>query len=76
MDHNRLLGDGVSLIQPRSTDTTQIMPGAFLVCPWSLQPCVVAPSGWVEEVYHLAYQQARTALLPPWHERSLLASLN
>jgi hypothetical protein len=75
MDHNRLLGDGVSLFQPRSTDT-MLMPGAFVVCPWSFQPGFGAPSGWIEEVYHLAYRQARTALLPPWHERSLLASFN
>jgi hypothetical protein len=76
MDHNRLFGDGVSLIQPRSTDTAQMMPGAFVVCPWTLQPCFGTPAGWVEDVYRLAYQQARTALLPPWHERILLASFN
>jgi hypothetical protein len=75
MDHERPSGDGFSLIQPRSSKMT-MSPGAFVICPCMLPTGGRSPDGGVEDVYRLAYEQARAALLPPWHERHLLASFN
>jgi hypothetical protein len=75
MDHNRIFGDGFSLVQPRSTGT-MLMPGAFVVCPWPLQAGVRLSGVGMVDIYRLAHEQARVALQPPWHERNLLASFN
>jgi hypothetical protein len=74
MQPHPVLGDGVILSQPRPSGA--FSAAGFAVCPAPLRPWVGMPDGWVQEVYRLAYEQARAALLPPWHERSLLASPN
>ena len=75
MHFNRLSGDGVFLNPPRSTEATPTI-GAFVVLPGSLPCCFGRPTGGVDDLYRLAYQQARAALAPPWHERQWLASSN
>lgn len=75
MIHDRLSGDGFSVIPPHATELAPA-PGAFVVCPCAIAGGGGLAAGSVEAIYRLAYEQARAALLPPWHERNLLASFN
>jgi hypothetical protein len=43
--------------------------GAFVVCPAALQAGFGAAGGWVQDVYRMAYEQAREALMPSAFER-------
>ena len=70
----RLFGDGVIVAQPRPVGVLSLQ--GFAVCPMPFRTLAGASEGWMQGIYCLAYQQAREALLRPWHERSLLASLN
>ncbi len=45
-------------------------PGSFLVCPFFAgTPRGASTEGLLVGIYQLAYQQAKAALSPPWHER-------
>ncbi len=74
MQSYRLFGDGVIVAQPRPVGVLSVQ--GFTVCPMPFRMLAGAPEEWMQGIYCLAYQQAQTALLRPWHERSLLASLN
>jgi hypothetical protein len=74
MQSDRLFGDGVIVAPARPVGVLSLQ--GFAVCPMPFRTLVGASEGWMQGIYCLAYQQAQEALLRPWHERSLLASLN
>lgn len=74
MQTHRFFGEGVITSQPLSA--VAISAYGFVVCPMPVRSMFGQPEGWVQGIYELAYQQARAALLPPRHERNLLASWN
>jgi hypothetical protein len=47
-----------------------------MVCPVALVPSDAQAAGAMAALYQLAYQQARDAVLPPWHDRQFMASIN
>jgi hypothetical protein len=44
-------------------------PGDFMVCPPGVMPAAAVATGWAQELYRRAYEQARAALAPSWFER-------
>jgi hypothetical protein len=75
MAGQRYYGDGVMTPVFR-TSAPALSAAGFTVCPLAVCPVGADAGRWAQDVYRLAYEQARAALLPPRHERLLLASPN
>ncbi len=73
MSAPRLFGEGEIATYPRRTAAPQFSTEGFIMCPLPLRP---QSGGWMEEVYRLAYEQAKACVLPPWHERNLFTCMN
>jgi hypothetical protein len=74
MRRGRLFGEGEIWPLPRPA-TPAYSAAGFVACPAALQAKVGA-SGWVQDLYRLAYEQARAEVGPSWYERSRWASVN
>lgn len=49
-----------------------VVPSGFAVCPLTL----VTPNAWQQQIYRLAYEQARAAVEVPQHYRRLFSVWN
>lgn len=74
MQTHRFFGEGVIVPQVRSGEAVSAC--GFVVCPIPIWSFSGEPEAWMRGIYELAYKQAREAILPPRHERCLLASAN
>lgn len=77
MNAHRLFGEGVIRPIPRRRAAEAPSQG-FMVCPPALMGRV-GGAEWAlgtQELYRLAYEQAKACLAPAWHIQSLLASAN
>ena len=73
MNRARFFGEGTIDPLPRP-ERPALSAAAFVACPAALRPA--ANAGWVEDLYRLAFEQARAAVTPSWYERSRRVSLN
>lgn len=80
MTAQRIFGEGEIGSIPRSrAAATEISVQGFMVCPTSLMVGRFGEMGFnlgVQELYRLAYEQAKACVAPPWHLQSLLSSAN
>ena len=72
---DRSFGDDV-LFHSIVTKAATVSPAAFVVCPVPICACAPAAGRWMQDLYRLAYEQSKAVVLPPRHERLLLASFN
>lgn len=74
---HRYFGEGEIRSIPRSRAAAVSVQG-FMVCPPPLMAQFGA-SGFglgTQEVYRLAYEQAKACVAPPWHLQSLVSATN
>ena len=74
MHHARFFGEGETWPLPRP-EAPAFSAAGFMVCPAPLRP-QGAKMGWMEDLYRLAYAQARVEVTPSWYDRARLASVN
>lgn len=81
----RFFGEGEIGSIPRSratvsTTATEMSVQGFMACPPALMVGRIGELGFLnvatQELYRLAYEQAKACVAPPWHLQSLLASTN
>jgi hypothetical protein len=77
MNAHRFFGEGEIRSIPRSR-TADVSVQGFVVCPRPLM-ARFGETGFglgVQEIYRLAYEQAKACVAPPWHLQSLLSGTN
>jgi hypothetical protein len=69
-----IFGEG-EIITPPRVDARALLAVGFVVCPVAFQH-LFQPGGAAQELYRLAYEQARAALDLSWYERLYQAPQN
>ncbi len=69
------LGGYLDHATPLSARPT-VMAGGFVVCPMAVRPVGGPATGWMQEIYRMAYKQARAAIAPTWYDRAAAPSAN
>lgn len=72
---HRFFGEGEIAPLPRP-ELPAPSATAFVLCPVPMMMGAEGPWCWANELYRIAYEQARAAVSPPWHLRMLLACPN
>ena len=81
MTAHRYFGEGEIRSIPRSRATaTESTVQGFMACPPPLMMGRFGDMGFfsmgAQELYRLAYEQAKACVAPPWHLQSLLSGTN
>jgi hypothetical protein len=74
MQVRRIFGEG-QIIAPPRIDAPAMPATGFVMCPIAF-PCALQVDCGIEEIYRLAYEQARSALRPTWYGRLQRAGQN
>jgi len=76
MRRHPFLGASDIVISPPRRAASVPAVGSFVICPVPIRMGSHDCAGWAPELYRLAYEQAQAVLRPPWHVRTLFASMN
>ncbi|WP_422927105.1 hypothetical protein [Singulisphaera sp. PoT] len=74
MPVSRIFGEGELSTVTRPAPQA-ISAQGFMACPVPMQG-QFAMTGWMQEVYRLAYERAQACVQAPWHESHLFTCMN
>jgi hypothetical protein len=75
MSHNRLSFAPLDL-EPAAAPAAVLSSSGFMVCPLFGPASGLVPPPYWQDVYRLAFEQARAVARPSWLERCYAVSLN